>query len=88
MTPVPVCDTLESVPPPQEQALETHGQRIPPAGAMDASNLVHRAATAFLRAAGYPPTACASISEKAHPQWRRVWAGGQRGNAATTLLPA
>jgi 4-diphosphocytidyl-2-C-methyl-D-erythritol kinase len=79
MQPVPLCDVLEVAKAPSGIALTCSEPTLP----TDASNLVHKAATRFLAAAG--------ISEgvKIHLEKRIPMAaglGGGSGNAANTLL--
>ena len=79
MHPVPVCDTLEFAT--AARGFELTGSD--PALPMDASNLVHRAATAFLQAAGIRDGVRIHL-EKHIPMAAGL--GGGSGNAATTLL--
>ena len=79
MHPVPVCDTLEFAT--SARGFELTGSD--PALAMDASNLVHRAATAFRQAAGIRDGLRIHL-EKRIPMAAGL--GGGSGNAATTLL--
>jgi 4-diphosphocytidyl-2-C-methyl-D-erythritol kinase len=79
MQPVPLCDTLEVAKVPSGVALTCSEPSLP----TDASNLVHKAATRFLAAAGI------SDGVKIHLEKRIPMAaglGGGSGNAANTLL--
>jgi len=79
MHPVPVCDTLEFATTARGFELTGSDPDLP----MDASNLVHRAATAFLQAAGIRDGVRIHL-EKHIPMAAGL--GGGSGNAATTLL--
>ena len=84
MHPVPVCDTLEFVT--AARGLELTGSD--PALPMDASNLVHRAATAYLQAAGIrdgsPSHASRRPSHGVSSHWRQLLQS-QNGPSAAHL---
>lgn len=79
MHPIPLCDHITLEPAAQDVSLTCNHPGLP----TDATNLVHRAATAFLTAAGLRSGVRLHL-EKRVPMAAGL--GGGSGNAATTLL--